>query len=271
MFKTLVSHESPLALLDESRSYNDYDYCLVHLLPIYEQYLNFFKKSKEMGRKILLDNSLFELGTAFNSKEFVKWINIIQPDEYVVPDVFSDSIGTIASFKQWLKVYDKRVKGKKIGVVQGRTYQEMVDCYKFMSKYADKIAINFISSYFSTTGHTSSKLATQWHILMNGRQKFIFDLIEDDFWNNEKPHHLLGCTLPQEFFEYESINNIESIDTSNPVVAGMHNIRYKKYGLNDKISTKLVDLIESDITSANKKNILYNIAMFRKINDIKGN
>jgi hypothetical protein len=31
--------------------------------------------------------------------------------------------------------------------------------------------------------------------------------------------HLLGCSLPQEFLYYNDIKQIESIDTSNPVMA----------------------------------------------------
>ena len=56
----LVSHESPISMLDESRSYNDYDYALVHLFEKEPEYYNFFKVSKTLGREILLDNSIFE-------------------------------------------------------------------------------------------------------------------------------------------------------------------------------------------------------------------
>lgn len=265
----LVAHESPLALLEKSRSYNDYDYCLVHLLPMYQQYLDYFKKSKELGRRILLDNSLFELGEAFEPSEFAKWINVLKPYEYVAPDVFSDSCATIDSFKRWQDTYMPTVEGKVIGVVQGKTYQEMIKCYCFMALNADKIAINFISSYFATRGHALEKGATQWHILMNGRQNFIDDLIKDGIWCYNKPHHLLGTTLPQEFAHYEGICDIESIDTSNPVVAGMYDIRYNDHGLDDKLIHKLAELMESPVTDEHWNNIEYNIKMFRKINHIK--
>lgn len=265
----LVAHESPLALLDKSRSYNDYDYCLVHLLPIYKQYLDYFKKSKEMGRRILLDNSLFELGEAFEPSEFAKWINVLKPYEYVAPDVFSDSSATIDSFKRWQDTYMPTVEGKVIGVVQGKTYQEMIKCYSFMALNADKIAINFISSYFAARGHALEPGATQWHVLMDGRQNFIRDLMFDGVWCYNKPHHLLGCTLPQEFAFYEGVDEIESIDTSNPVVAGMYDIKYSDHGLDDKLIHKLAELMESPVTDEHWNNIEYNIKMFRKINRIK--
>ena len=68
--KILVSHESPISILDHSVVYNDYDYALVHLFEKYPQYYDFFKKSLTRNREVLLDNSIFELGTAFDSDKF---------------------------------------------------------------------------------------------------------------------------------------------------------------------------------------------------------
>lgn len=263
----LVSHESPLALMDQSLSYNDYDYCLVHLLPQHSNYLNFFLNSKKNGRRILLDNSMFELRTAFQADIFAEWVNKILPYEYIVPDVFNDYNKTIESFNDWLKLYNN-LPGKKIGVIQGKTYKEMVTCYKYMSSFADKIAISFEAEYFHNRGYSTDSNACHWHHLMCGRINFIKDLIRDGIWAWNKPHHLLGSTLPQEFKEYNGIVNIESIDTSNPVVAGLHNVRYNDDGLHDKITTKLADLIEANVSEENWNNISFNIKRFREINKI---
>ena len=61
----LVSHESPISILDKSKDYNDYDYALVHLFETHPKYYNFFKESIKLGREVLLDNSIFELGESF--------------------------------------------------------------------------------------------------------------------------------------------------------------------------------------------------------------
>ena len=81
-----VSHESPIELLNESITYNDYDYCLVHLLDQEPLYRDFFLSSKKLGRKILLDNSIFELGKSFESAPFAEWISKLQNNNDGVED-----------------------------------------------------------------------------------------------------------------------------------------------------------------------------------------
>ena len=64
-----VSHESPISFLEQSRSYNDYDYALVHLFETHPEYYQFFKDSIKLGRQVLLDNSIFELGESFAKRK----------------------------------------------------------------------------------------------------------------------------------------------------------------------------------------------------------
>ena len=99
----LVSHESPISILERSKTYNDYDYALVHLFETQPEYYNFFKCSLAAGREVLLDNSIFELGESFDPKKYIKYITELNPTFYIVPDVLEDAQGTmplgISSFK----------------------------------------------------------------------------------------------------------------------------------------------------------------------------
>ena len=58
MKKIKISHEVPFCPLEKSREFNDYDYCLPHLMDENEEYRNFFYESKKMGRYIVMGNSL---------------------------------------------------------------------------------------------------------------------------------------------------------------------------------------------------------------------
>jgi hypothetical protein len=259
----LVSHESPISMLEASRKYNDYDYALVHLFEKYPEYYNFFKVSLTLGREVLLDNSIFELGEAFNTKKFAEYVEKLNPTYYVVPDVLEDSQATISSFHKFCLSYPN-LSGLKIGVVQGTTYQELVDCYNYMSEHADYIAISFDYSWYQTIAcsNTDCKLQRQ----MKGRKQFINMLIQDGIWNESKPHHLLGCSFAQEFTDYKHVYGIRSLDTSNPVVAGIVGERYLKgIGLQHKPSVMLANLIKEDVTPEQREDILYNTAEFKKL------
>jgi hypothetical protein len=256
-----VSHESPISFLEESRQYNDYDYALVHLFETHPEYYQFFKDSINLGRQVLLDNSIFELGESFDSEKFAKYANELKPSFYIVPDVLEDGYATIKSFSEFTNKYPD-LPGLKIGAIQGKTYDEIVDCYRYMSDYADYIAISFDFSYYLVTGTGKTKLE-RW---CDGRRRLINQLKADGIWNNNKPHHLLGCSLAKEFKSYVGDRSIRSVDTSNPVVAGIKELRYNgDLGLNDKPSIMLADLIDHKVTDSEQEDILYNVERFKDI------
>ena len=259
----LISHEVPLSIIEKSKQFNDYDYCLLHLTYTHPEYKQFFINSRKEGRLTLLDNSLFELGEALTNEQLAAGVNELKPTWYVVPDCLDDKDATILRFKNFKKDYPK-LPGVCIGVVQGRTLDELIECYKFMSEHADKIAIPFDSMGFSILSRDRSKDRLQ--VNMYGRRAFIKLLVDNKIWNDKKPHHLLGCSLAEEFSYplYREIN-IETIDTSNPIVAGIKGYKYGSNGLTIKPSTKLCDLIDYKCSEEDMKLIQYNVGMFKEI------
>lgn len=263
----LVSHETPISILDHSRNYNDYDYALVHLFDTHPKYYNFFKSSLNLGREVMLDNSIFELGTAFDSEKFADYVRELKPTYYIIPDVLEECDATITSYYHFTQDY-QMLPGLKVGVVQGKTYDELVKCYKFMSECADYIAISFDYSYYQIVGKSTSMDPIQAKLerMCNGRQKFIDMLIADGIWDWQKPHHLLGNSLPIEMIHYKHITNIRSVDTSNPIIAAIKGIRYKRrLGIFEKPSVKLADLIDIEIDNETKELINYNTTLYKEI------
>ena len=178
-------------------------------------------------------------------------------------EVLEDIDGTISNWKDWQKNYSD-LRGNKIGVVQGKTEQEIVDCYKYMAQEADVVAISFDYSWYEKCFPAEQNKFFSW---MKGRQYLIDLLIDEKLINYDKPHHLLGCGLPQEFAHYkgEKYDFIDSLDTSNPVVHGMAGIEYKEndgvFYLEDKSDTKLFTLMNEDVENLDK--VFYNIMKFR--------
>lgn len=258
-----IAHESPKSIFEEIQRYTDYDYALVHLFEEDEEYLNQFKQAALKGREIILDNSIFELEEAFDAQKFDKWVKELRPTWYIVPDALEDSERTIMQMEDWNDKGLGYEGSGKIGVVQGKTYDEIVDCYNYMNKEADvdMIAVSFDYSYYTKSVPHPNKYVS-W---MLGRVKLLGDLLRDGVINENKKHHLLGCGLPQEFQYYKHANYewLYSLDTSNPVVHGIKGIRYRDQGLWSKESQKLFELINSDINMEQLGTIKNNIQKFR--------
>ena len=263
----LISHETPISYIYESRYYNDYDYALCHLFETHPAYYNFFKSSLAAGREVLLDNSIFELKTAFDPDKYAKYIEDLKPTYYIAPDVLEDSEATIESFRSFKSKYPD-LPGLCIGAVQGKTYQDIVECYSFMAEHADYIAISFDFSWYQQIGFASSKnpALAKLQRMCTGRQALIKLLQDNCVWDYSKPHHLLGNSLPQEMKAYKNMPSIRSVDTSNPVVAGINNIRYiADYGMTCKPSVMLADLIDIELNEDQKRDVGYNVEMYRRL------
>ena len=258
-----IAHESPKSIFEEVQRFTDYDYALVHLFEEDEEYWNQFKQAALKGREIILDNSIFELEEAFDADKFNHWVNKLKPTWYIVPDALEDAYETIAKMEDWNNKGLGYLGSGKIGVVQGKTYDEIVDCYNFMNKDAgvDMIAISFDYSYYSDSVPHANKYVS-W---MLGRVKLLGDLLKDGVINKYKKHHLLGCGLPQEFqfYKHADYDWLYSLDTSNPVVHGIKNIRYKSDGLWNKERQKLFELINCDVNEDQLEVIKNNIQRFR--------
>ena len=255
-----IAHESPKSIFEDVQIVTDYDYALVHLLEEDEEYLGHFEKAIKKGREVILDNSIFELEEAFEAEKFAYWVERLRPEWYIVPDALENSLLTMAQMEKWNAEY-KDLPGKKIGVVQGQTYQSIIDCYKYMDYVAnvDMIAISFDYSYYTESVPHANKYVS-W---MLGRIKLLGDLLKHGIINKNKPHHLLRCGLPQEFsfYKHSDYSWLYSLDTSNPVVHGIKGIKYGDDGLWNKESQKLYELINYEVEDTNI--IMNNIQKFR--------
>jgi hypothetical protein len=257
-----IAHESPKSIFKTVQDFTDYDYALVHLFEEDPEYLKQFQDAKEAGREIILDNSIFELEEAFDAEKFAGWVLELKPDWYIVPDALEDAKKTVQQMTEWNNKY-KNLPGKKIGVVQGKTYSQIKTCYEYMDKIAnvDMIAISFDYSYYLEVCPHPNK----WMGYALGRVQTLTRLLQDGVINIEKPHHLLGCALPIEFMFYrQGFDWLESLDTSSPIVHALLGIGYEPGGLDAKKSIKLIELLNTPEPSvATMHTIKHNIQYFR--------
>lgn len=274
-----IAHESPLFLLEESRTFNDYDYALVHLFETHPTYYQFFVESLKMGRDVILDNSVFELDRPFDPVGFAEWIEKLVADSgtdgskltYIIPDMLDDAEQTVESARFFIKKFPN-LPGRKMSVMQGETLLDIMKCYKALYPLVDKIGVSFnckaYDNFFDVMKPELPKLI-KW---VQGRKLLLETLYNATWLSHEKPLHLLGIALPSEYgyytHEHPAIGSfIETADTSNPIVHGMLGIKYQpEFGLDDKKSIKLAEMLETKEEDAHLDLIRYNIRAFREIN-----
>jgi hypothetical protein len=261
-----ISHELPMNMLSRSYDINDYEYCLPHLLDKSEVYKNHFIKAKKDGRYIIMDNSLHELGKAYDTDRLLHWVREIEPNEFIVPDVWQDKTATLVNAKQWISVNLPK-NTTKVAVVQAQNYHEALECYSILQTQGyKKIAFSYGADWYAKEFPHPNPLVGK----MMGRIMTISKMYKLNIINKSDRVHLLGCALPQEFRYYKDFPFIESIDTSNPIIHGLEGIKYSSNGLYTKSSTKIDQVNIIPLTQEILYTINHNLTQFKKyLNDDK--
>ena len=255
-----VSHELPLGLMHYGYEWNDYDYMLPHLIDKYLQYRIYFQKASLDGRFIICDNGLFE-GVEHTTEDLIEKINLIIPDVFIVPDTWNDSAATIRNAKEWMNNHiHKLPEGVNLmAVCQGESLGELIITYQTLLDLGyTHIAFNHSSAAYQTMYPNLDPLKAQ----MYGRMELIRRLVAENIINRRVYHHLLGCSLPQEFMSYKNWPFIQSVDTSNPILVGAEGVRYGEGGIDWKPKEKLEFYLEQDL-EGKVEDIIFNVQKFK--------
>ena len=254
-----VSHELPLSLMKYAYKWNDYDYCLPHLIDQYSEYKEFFEYSRKNLRFIIMDNGLFE-GVTHTTEDLISKIELIQPDVFIVPDAWNDVNTTLVNAKSWMINYKEGLPKRTnlMAVCQGKDMTELTTTYQTLIDLGyTHIAFNHSSIAYQSLGY-EDPLKNQ----MYGRMEFIRKLVANSSIRNDVHHHLLGCSLPQEFMSYGDWKFIKTVDTSNPILVGAEGIRYADNGLDFKPKEKLEHYFEKNLDDK-LEDIIFNVNKFK--------
>lgn len=255
-----ISHELPLSLFPHSLDWNDYEYCLPHLIDKYPEYRQFFLDSRERDRFIIMDNGLFE-GVTHTTQDLLEKINLIEPDIFIVPDEWNDSIITAKNAKYW-KQFELPERTKLMVVLQGKTVNEMHLLFQNCIDLGyTHFAFNHSSVVYQEIGGSENKLANQ----SVGRVMLIEYFKTQNLLKDYHYIHLLGCSTPQEFTYYRDNypNLINSVDTSNPIITGILGQKYTDRGLLTKPENKIEEFMEKDLDS-HLEDIIFNVNKFKE-------
>lgn len=262
-----ISHEFPENYYLEGLTEDlvDYQYCLAHRFQSNAHYRDYFRNYKSLGGEVYLDNSLYELGTAFDGQIYQKIIRVLEPDYYFLPDVFNQTTSNIESQLTFFKNMPHDIfpsVSKPIAVCHGMTPKDIISSFRILNStlpdYA-MIAIPFGSHAWlneendpkylrkSKCEDDNARMAANRGIFLNRYYKTL----------RKRNIHLLGCKGLREipFINcLESTDFIRSIDTSLPVASALEDneikMDYKPKFLIDKnfdMPVKNVDLVRKNV------------------------
>jgi hypothetical protein len=229
-----------------------------------EEYRTFFLNSKNVARYIVMDNSLHELGEAYSTDRLMYWVNKLEPDEFIVPDVWEDYAASVRNAKLWANTKLPE-NTTKVAVVQAKNLHEANLC---VQAYKDlgykKIAFSYGASYYNDVcPHINKDLGKAI-----GRFMVISSMLKDKILSVKDRVHLLGTSSPIEFGFYVDMPFIESIDTSNPIMAAIGEMPYTKMGLHLKPMANMNKHQDISKEFVNEDLVDFNVEMFRTINGL---
>lgn len=237
-----ISHEVPLCMLEDSLEFNDYQYCLPHLIDEYQQYKEHFMNYARNGGFVIMDNGLFE-GVEHTEHDLIQKINLIKPDIFIVPDAWSDSLTTYRNAKHWKETLKHFLpkNTELMAVLQFNDYNEAVSSYNRLKDLGyTHIAFNHGSNGYIKMFPHKNKLVSQ----MMGRILLINKMLDAGVIWETSYHHLLGCSLPEEFSYYQGYDFLKSLDTSHPIILSYEKLCYTERDSYIKSSTKIIDVME---------------------------
>jgi hypothetical protein len=229
IFKMIkISCEVPTAYLDTLGKQMHYEFCLAHIAEENEQYLKFYQKQVALGRLCILDNGVFELNHAIETSRIMQIYEKLLPAGNVIlvaPDAHGDGQKTIYNIKNFIQEVGPQENRRRImGVVQGRDLEEWLWCYDQLAHNPDievigtPYILNFpvLNLSLSKPSAVISKTKTQ----MFSRIK-LYEILMERNKLCDKPHHLLGTSDPYELYFQSAIPQIQTVDTSTPIVQAL--------------------------------------------------
>lgn len=207
-----IAHIFPLGSLTFMGD-QKFNMLLTHLAMKYPFYKEYAKKLSETSYTIL-DNSLIENnGTAMSLEDVLSVAEDIRPKEIILPDIFLDAEATKKStteaLKQLRERYGENIPYNLMGVVQGKTFEEIQDMVRFYNAIPDIHTIGI------------PKILSKYH--PEGRPGF------ESAWLMSNTHHkdihLLGLYYSfSELDQYKYPEEIRSVDTCHYSYLAKHHL-----------------------------------------------
>lgn len=257
---------TPTVYLNRFASQGDIYLALAHLIDDQGKnaYARFHRREAEKGRRVILDNGLFE-GAQVSSEALIQRARAVRASVVCAPDVLYDSKGTIKEFKSFVKLkHEAGLVCDLMGIPQADNPADWWECFQFMDMHSEcsLIGLSILSvpkSFRDSAGDTGKPITdSRVHLI---RQ---LDSFQNLSGRRITPCHMLGLGESyRDVIEAQKLlpNTIVSNDSSSAFVHGMKGVLYRKGGMipGGKNHEKLDFLMGPKLTDQQKRNVQFNI------------
>ena len=125
-----LAMEAPISLLSLLPHLTEFDFVLTHLCTE-DRYLAHYLQMVKEGREVVLDNSVNELGEPVTLEEMEEVNLVLNPTYIIPPDHLNDLKATLGILDDAVNLWGK---DKVWPVIQGTTYEEVVECGKVLKE-----------------------------------------------------------------------------------------------------------------------------------------
>lgn len=268
----------PVSALEKYATYSNFHLILPHLFAEYPAYKEFYQDRIKEGDHVLLDNSIFELGTSFNPRTMLELGEEMQVTELSAPEYLGNAEKTLRLVYEFLELREST--GMKstgvLCVVQGQSFDELINSFFELNGVAEVTALGLPFDIDFSTDVTKDVDSLTARRVIN-RNTLIDLIIKRAKKDNTvlKPTHLMGLGDACELEYYSNKRGkegatsdydwVRSNDSSSAFVHGMNLVKYTTEGLPcEKISQKLdFGLSIDDFTSEQHDCIMHNIRQIK--------
>lgn len=208
---------APTSYLEEFADYSNSHLILAHLVDTDEQYRQYYANIDQPNCLKIMDNGAFELGESYEPDKLIELATSVGADVIVLPDYpGKPSEVTIMAAKNWIPRF-KEAGFKTMFVPQSSKgdLEDYINCYSWAAAQDDIDIIGMsILGMPNALPHIAKPLARV--VLSN-------ILLDRQIFNHNKHHHYLGLINPSiEIPSLLSMGVLDTMDSSNPVWAGIH-------------------------------------------------
>jgi hypothetical protein len=202
-----IAHIVPTSLLPHTR-FQDIHMMLPTELMKGGEYAEFYHPDNGVDGLRMLDNGVAE-STYIQWDDLIRLAETYDAVEIVAPDEMGHCDQTIEWCRQFAPIARKNPEYRYVGVVQGKSYSEMVKCYMYYQLEADWVTVLALPRVLANTVHRDIRIRFVEAFADQIQQRF------------HCVHMLGGSSWVKEVVPLSDLQLVRSIDSSVAAVMGL--------------------------------------------------